>query len=93
MFFVLSVDVVLVVFVLVGVMFVIVLFNLLVFDVVIDYCLKIFLWIYMVDGVLFGEFGEECWDFMLIVEILLVLKDVLLVIEDVCFYEYSGVDY
>lgn len=51
---------------LLGYVLFVVVFNFLLFDVIIDYCLKILLCVYIVDNVFIGEFGEECCSFVLI---------------------------
>lgn len=76
-----------------GYVFVVVWLNMLLFDVLIDYWLKVLLCIYMFDYVLIGEFGEECCDVVYFKDVFDLLKKVIFVIEDVCFYDYGGVDF
>lgn len=52
-----------------------------------------FMYVYVSDGKLMVVFGEICCCFVEMKDVLLCLKQVFLVIEDVCFYEYGGVDY
>jgi penicillin-binding protein 1A len=62
-------------------------------DALVDYRPKIPLRVYTSDKVLIGEFGQERRDFIAINNIPTIMKQALLSIEDMRFYEHGGVDY
>lgn len=44
------------------------------------------------DGKVFVEVGIEWWEYIEYKDIFEILKNVILIMEDVCFYEYDGID-